>query len=307
MTTPFPQILTVLFDTPPTLDAVGTALARVGATPRPQPRGEGWVLGHPGVMVPGTDDRPGVFVDIVPAPWPDGMGARGGAPALRAAAAQGAFGPAPAPGALARAATHAAHWPEAPAAIATHQAFLRLRTSPMFPGTSTGPAATWRHLTGLAALLMALPGATAWFAPQGEVLHASSTLVASIQEAARDQRHPIDLWTGLRLFRMGDPDGWAVMDTVGMAILGGVDVELCFRPALLDPREAGAFVRNASLYLLQGDKQVSAGHTLEGPGIKVQALAPPQALVPPGRPVLRLVPVGGRPLPPLLQVAPAEE
>lgn len=297
---PFPQILTVLCDRAPALEEVLGVLSRIGAQARPEPRGTGWTLGHPGVLVPGGPDLPGVFVDILPLPWPDGLGARDEDEALRTAALQGAFGPTPAPGALARASTHAAHWPEAAAAVATHTTVLRIRTSPHFPGTAASPAATWRHLTGIGLLLLSLPGATAWFAPQGEVLHSRSTLVPALQRAQDAGHQPVDVWTGLRFFRLGDADGWAVMDTVGMSILDGTDGEFCFRPEELDPREAGAFLRNVTLYLLDGSKPVDEGHTLEGPEMRVRVVRPERCLVAPSRPVLRLVPVAGRPLPAVL-------
>ncbi len=300
MQTPFPHILTVLFDVAPTLDALAQALAKVGGQPRPEPRGTGWTIGHPGVLIPGNDERPGVFVDILPCPWPDGLGTDGRDPALLEAVQTGAFGTATAPGALARAISQAVHWPEAAVSTATHQAFLRIRTSPAFPGTDPGPLITWRHLTGIAALLLAMPSSTAWFAPCGEVLHSRTTLMASLQSAAQGDHLPIDLWSGLRMFRLGDPDGWAVMDTVGMAGLGGQDAELCFRPDVLSPQQAGAFLRNFSLYLIENKKPVEDGHTLEGPGVRLQVRVPDRSLVPPRRSVWRLFPVGGRPVPTLL-------
>ncbi|MBL8619029.1 MAG: hypothetical protein JNM72_25680 [Deltaproteobacteria bacterium] len=295
------------------LDAAPSAAALRAALPAGSPAASGppasaaalWMSGLHAVVV----DLPGgvrARVDLLAAPWPDGLGV-GGPPALAAAVAAGAFGPPPAPGALARAAVHSPGLPAG--AAAAHQAVLRLRALPRAGGPP--PRVVQAALAALALQLgrALAPLSPLLFHPGGELLldlpaaEAAAALIAGPV--------PLALIAGLRVLRVGDPAGWAVVDSVGHGLLGVPDVEVAFMPGMTsrmgrrtraeaDPSAIAAFARELGLYLLGRGDVLLDGHFLEGPGSRYRVHRPSAPLLGPDRAVIRLLPVDGPPLPALL-------
>lgn len=295
------------------LDGLPSAAALRAALPEATPAQGGppasaaalWMSGQHAVVVElagGVRAR----VDLLASPWPDGLGV-GGPPALAAAVAAGAFGPPPAPGALARAVVHSPGLPAG--AAAGHQAVLRLRALPRAGGPP--PRVVHAALAGLALRLARALAALSplLFHPAGELLldlPAAEGAAALIAGPV-----PLALIAGLRVLRVGDPAGWAVVDSVGHGLLGVPDLEVAFVPGMstrmgrrtraeADPAAVAAFARELGLYLLGRGDVLLDGHFLEGPGSRYRVHRPGGPLLGPDRAVIRLLPVDGPPLPALL-------
>lgn len=313
MHAPFSLCLLLLADSLPPLEALRAAVPGAPWSGRaPADRGDPawWMAGAPGQLVaPAGGGR--VLVDLLDQPYPDALGADGGQ-ALAIAAAAGAFGEGAAPGALARAVLHS---PEQGASLpAHHAAVVRLRWMRGVEGADRPAAAQLDALLDLALHLMgSFPAALrVLFSPAGELVMEAAA-VRRHRAAAREAAVlPLGLVAGLRVLRVGDPAGFVVMDSVGHGIVGLPDLEVAFvhgaasgpsgrsaRPAT--PTAIAGFLRDLGLYLLARGEVLLPGHLLEGPGSRYRVSAPSAPLLGPPRRVLRLLPVDGAPLPPLLE------
>lgn len=281
--------ISVLFRAAPSLDAVAESLR--GARGRRVPSsGGGWMGGPGGVVV----DLPGggrAVVTPFSARWPDGMGDPEADPMLFGAWSMGFFGPFVWPGALERATGQRWSFAEAAEAAEAHRGFVRIAaTQVVTPDAPVVPEGydALDELRGVSAVVAAvarLPGALAVFAPSGELLLAPSSFERCLERAL-----PVDAWTQVRLFRVGDGEGWCLMDTVGLQQLDRDDFEAAV-PADADPGAVAAFLRDLSIYALEGDAALRDGDTVDGAGRR-WTLRRGEALTEPPRPTWRLLPDG---------------
>jgi len=327
----FTQSAALLLERVPTKDELAAALE--GCEIRGQlqfsekredgtvPEGRGWAGDDATVVGMGEGSKGAVLVDVVPVRWPDQVG-QGGAEdipdaqpseedqRLVAAYVMGHFGPFAFPFALDRAVgIGQASGFDAAGAVEKHTAFLRLRTSwvlgeqdPSAPPVPEDYDALkeLRFLTELSAnLLEEIPGALCYFNPNGEILAEASHLEASLEHSDKHEMPALDLWSNLRLFALQDLDGFAMMDTIGMPQLDVFDHEAFFPKDKYDPRELGAFLREASYFtLIKGASSVTDGIITRGPGKRDwRALIDRDALVPAPRPVIRWIPMDGTHIP----------
>ena len=300
----FTQSATVLFTRAPSIDAIEAALSSLGCSVDRRETNAGWLSGGTELLVPFGEAPEGhVHVDVLDVPWPDSMGDPKEDADLFGAWSMGAFGPLAFPGNLKRAAEQAVAFEGARAAVSAHRAFVRLRTSylvgrgtdaPMLPEGWSG-LAELDALLQLAAPLLELPGALAYFDPNAEVIASperARTLLAEGEGEGQDEGEggpPLELFSHVRLFVIDEE--WTLMDTVGLDRLFLPDLEAVFTKAT-DPNVVADMLRSASAYLIANGAVIEDGHTLDGPEGTLRVHASESSLGQPPRAVLRLVPEG---------------
>jgi hypothetical protein len=294
----FTQCAAVLLDRVPSLDELGRALDGwvVTALQDPAPGEGGWAACGPGLVIELRSGR-SVIVDLLEHPWPDDP--RSAPEAVRAAWQGGLFGPASAPGALARAKKQAWAWQEGVAVAEGHRAVVRLRTVIDFPADAPrelpkdhDPVHELTTITEMAGALLRVDGATAFFLPGGEVLRSRENVEAVLQRKSGIGPLAVDLWVNLRAVGLGQESDarWVLLDAVGMAQLRLPDQEAVFAEGQEEPDAVAVLLTNACLHLATG-KAIAPGSTSDdGRGRKWRASAAVGLLAPPGRPVLRWTP-----------------
>lgn len=309
------QSIAVLTRTAPSIDTLRELLApsdpkeRTGAP-------TAWMGSERSLLVPYRTDVNGVIeIDVKEQPWPDGMGDPDSDPDLFGAWTMGAFGPGAFPDNLARAVEHCMPCPdEAAQAANEHGAFVRARISYVYGKgedaqvlpTDHDPVGEVALLAELGAALLDLDGALAYFAPGGEVILDRASLLESLRWSREESLPPLDAFTNIRLFQIGEAPGWALMDTVGMDGLFLPDLEAC-TPVDRNLDEVANWLRNMQLYLLEKGPVIEPGVAIAGPGgrwLCVEASA--DGLIEPPRPTLRWVPEGLE-LPDVFSGPPPEE
>ncbi len=300
----FSQSLCVLLERTPSLDELQGALAGF-AQRNASPRRDNatWFGGFDEVLLPYREELNGhVLVDIVDRRWPDSMGDPKDEQELFGAWTMGAFGPGAYPGNLQRAVAHAFHWPEGAVEIAQkHTAIIRLRLSYVFgkgkdaeiipEGADALDELVF--LTRAARALLSLDGALAFFNPNAELLLEAQDIDARLAEAQAMKAAPLGVLCHVRFAHIGEAEGWAVMDTVGLSQLHQHDHEAIFRPEELNPNEVAGWLHQLAHYLHQQGPVIEAGHTVDGPGgtWRCQAIHS-DPLMPAPRSVLRWHPEG---------------
>jgi hypothetical protein len=244
-----------------------------------------------------------IAVDLVDLPWPDDMGDPKSPDEARqmlfAAWSMGYLGPFTFPGNLER----ATRWAEevydrsmAAEAARGHRGLIRVRSSYVFGAQDDAPilpaeydpVAELSKVTEVAAALLNVEGAVAYFNPGGEVLCSLGELTDVLDHCRTHNLPPLPAWSVERVALLSDAPGWAAADTVGMEQLDVADQEAIF-PADGGP-DAGAmagWLRDVSLYLLQNGPVVEPGHTTDGPGGTWRAHQPEQSALAAPRPTLR--------------------
>jgi hypothetical protein len=218
----FLQTGVVLFGRPVSLDAVASALVADFPVVQKYVRDDddGYWLGGEGTVLVASGPGPSasIAVEVFHRPWPDAMGDPEDDAELFGAWSLRQFGVATFPYALARAAAQ----PAAPSA--EHVAFVRLSFSYALGGDDDEPAYpperdVTLELSGVAALaacVCALPGALAWFAPNGEVLIEVETAQRKLRQQSAGE--PVtELWVSTRVVPAGNH---LLVETVGMGALG---------------------------------------------------------------------------------------
>ncbi len=231
----FLQTGVVLFERPVAFEAVAAVLVENFPVVRQveYPAEAAYWLGGEGTVLvaSGPGLNCGVAVEVFHRPWPDSMGDPERDAELFAAWSARCFGLVNFPYALARAAAQ----PTAPSA--EHVAFVRLNLSYVFNGEDDARIAPHDRevqrelsaLAGIAERICAMPGALAWFAPNGEVLlDANAARSLLLQQAAGD---PLtELWVSTRVIPAGNH---LLVETVGMGALGQLPVSACDHQVLL--------------------------------------------------------------------------
>lgn len=294
------QSIAVLTRTAPSLDALRALLARHEL--RDRQGNASWMGAAESLLFPFRPEVNGwIELDVQARPWPDGMGDPQSDADLFGAWSMGAFGPGAFPDNLARAVDQCMPCPEVAAqAAAEHGAFVRARIAYVYGAGPDAkllppdhePLAELATLADLGSALLELDGALAYFAPGGEVILDRKNLEASLRWSAEAGLPPLDVFSNVRLFQIGEAPGWSVMDTVGMDALFLPDAEACVPPGV-DLDEVANWLRNMQLYLLEKGAIIEVGHTIRGPGggwVAIEASA--DGLVSPPRRTLRWVPAG---------------
>lgn len=249
-----------------------------------------WTLESRGYRVTGIEDdaswpemsgpsltvewRPGVngrcLVDITDSPWPDGMGGPKEEGKTFGAWAMGAYGPCTHPGGLERAVQFPV-WPGAGQCVASHRAFVRVRTSYAMQGGEDARVAPPDYdataevcwLLEVAATLLGLEGALAFFNPGGELLLSPELLEQAMAESRERQMPPIQAVVSTHGIRVDEH--WWLGDTVGLAQLDMPDFELSLRRRDLDQEKWLLFPLNLAVYMVTQGVRFETGHTTEGP------------------------------------------
>ena len=253
----FTATLAVPFESAPSVEQLERAVAGADIVGRREAAPNNPWLGGASLLVAMRPEVNGlVTLDIVDAPWPDGMGGPKEDSERFGAWSLGAFGPFTFPGALARATEQAIVWPEAPRRVSRHRAFIRVRSSYVFgkggdaPVLPEGydPLAELFFMTDLCREVLKLEGAIAGFAPSGEVVPDRDSLEALLAEREQAELPPLDAWINVRFFGLGDVAGWALMDTIGNDQLDGRDLEAGFPSDRVGPDEVASWLRMVTLY-----------------------------------------------------------
>jgi hypothetical protein len=291
----FLQTGVVLFGRPVSLDAVASALAADFPVLRQHARADdaGYWLGGEGTVLVATGPGPSasVAVEVFHRPWPDSMGDPEDDAELFGAWSLRQFGLATFPYALARAAAQ----PTAPSA--EHVAFVRLSLSYVLGGDDDAPVYPQERdvpgellaLGALATRVCALPHASAWFSPNGEVLIGVETALTKLRQQSAGAPMT-ELWVSTRVVPAGNH---LLVETVGMGALGArpmaaYDHQVLLPDLGLEMELVVRFLREISgAGRLVGTEQVPTGSLL-GPGGR---WAPEQAESdnPPPRDVVRWV------------------
>jgi len=305
----FSQGVSVLLSRPTTLDELAPLLRDFPIAKR-NDEGSGH-MGGPSWLIPFRPEVNGyVSVDLQDHPWPDHMGDPERETELLAAWSMGGFGPFAFPGNLERTGQQAWGWQEAGALAQRHRAFLRVRSSyifgaageaPVLPGDYR-PLEELHFVTRVARALLDHPAELLYFNANGEKLLDAAHLDEALAYHARHDLPPLEVWSNVRLFNASD--GWLLMDSVGMAQLDCRDGEACFPRDAYQPQAVDAFLRNASVYLLERGDVIKDGDTMPGPGeINWRARHVEEGVCPPPhRPLLRWFPLDGSRPPPDLAV-----
>ncbi|MBI5533757.1 MAG: DUF4261 domain-containing protein [Deltaproteobacteria bacterium] len=296
----FMQGLAVLLRERPSLDDIEQALSGFDIVKRVEPGEFSWMSGLFGVVVAMRPQVNGyVVVDVVDRPWPDAMGDPKTDSLLFGAWSMGFFGPLTFPGGMQRAVSHAYGWPGAKAAAEGHRAFVRVRVSYVLGAAAGAPVAPadqdaegeLMFATNVARALSRIPGALAYFNPNGEVLLHPDELHLSMGQARDQDLPPLDAWSNVRMFKVDD--AWMMMDTVGLGQLDLEDHEAWFRKGACDPNSVGTWLRNLSVYVQRGGK-IADGDTSDGPrGVHWRARRVDESQLSPPRAVIRWAPDDG--------------
>lgn len=303
----------ILFDRSVPADELADALAefdilgRFEAAESWEFGGNGLTLAFPAGEAP-TRPTGRLLVDTLSQCWPDGMGDPQDDPTLLGAWTMGHFGPFAYPGGLARAALQTWSWPGGRDVPLKHRGFVRLRAThaaeagpddPVIP-PGYDPIAELRFVTAVALKLLMVPGALAYFNPNGETLRSPELVMDAVEYSDTAGVPPLDLWANVRLFNL-EAD-WKLMDTVGHGQFDRPgwadsfpDLEACVPPGgRYDLQDVDGFFRNVCLYLISNGPAIADGDTVPGPGgVNWTAHVRRHGLVVPPRATLRFVPDDG--------------
>jgi Suppressor of fused protein (SUFU) len=182
-----------------------------------------WVAGEGCLMFESASgSNGGVAVELFHRAWPDSMGGPETDPELFMAWSMRQFGLATFPFGLARAGAQSA------APSSDHVAFVKLSLSYIFGADEDAQvspedrdvSAELARLAALAAPVLGLDGAVAWFAPNGEVLTEPAVAREKLLLQAAGEHVP-DLWVSTRAYSAGKH--WLV-ETVGVGTLGAKSI-----------------------------------------------------------------------------------
>jgi hypothetical protein len=266
----FLQTGVVLFDRSLSLDELAACFAELTPRRRIDKSNDApyWLAGEGCLMFESDSGaNGGVAVELFHRPWPDSMGSPETDPELFMAWSMRQFGLATFPFGLARAGAQT----DAPSS--DHVAFVKLNLSYIFGADEDALVspedrevrAELARLSALAAPVLALPGAVAWFAPNGEVLTEPPAARSKLLLQAGGEHVP-ELWVCTRAYSAGKH--WLV-ETVGVGTLGAKSTPLDHQVLLPDLGLDGdviiRFVQELSGAARFGSDQVPTEPVL-GPG-----------------------------------------
>jgi len=201
--------------------------------------------------------------------WPDAMGDPDHDPELFAAWSRHQFGLLTFPYGLARAAAQ----PQAPSP--EHVAFVMLSWSSASSESEKAPSdpggrsvlSELSELSRVAAVVCGIPGALAWFSPNGEVLLEAAVARAKLQQQSAGQLVP-ELWISTRVVPAGNH---LLVETLGMGALGdppltAYDHQVLLPDLGLDMDLVVRFLREISGAVRMSGSAEIPTETLLGPG-----------------------------------------
>jgi hypothetical protein len=184
--------------------------------------------------------------------------------------------------------------------VPTHRAFIRIRATYVLGGDDDAhvlpedyePLMELERVTQIALKLSRLQGVLCYFNPNGEVLLSKEELEATLATAAKEQRLPIEAWSNVRLVQPEEWEGWALVDSVGMAQLDVADHEACFDLSRYNVNDVVLLVRNLCLYTLDSKAEFHAGEITDGPGgVAWKTRGTVEPIMPAPREIVRWVPI----------------
>ncbi|MCU0656069.1 MAG: hypothetical protein MUF64_12690 [Polyangiaceae bacterium] len=294
----FTQGVAILFEQAPLAPAMAQALAPFAASPHEGTEQNffetSWIL----PLAPGSSGV--IMVDTLPRPWPDSFGNPENDALVYLAWGAGAFGPGAFPGGLQRAADGA---PEAEVRSRRerHRCVVRVRvtyalgrdpadTSPLFPAGRDAIVELQRTLQ-IAAALLILPGALAFFNPSAELLASPDAFFRALA-ASRGKPLPWPLLISIRNLPM--EGGRRVLDSLGLASqFAHASPTLRDHELLLEDGQAegaAAFLRGLCAGAVLQGHDWQPGDRVDGPGGVWAPVAHEEALLVPPRPVWRWLP-----------------
>jgi hypothetical protein len=296
----FTQGVALLLSRAVTLDEIEPLLADFKILRRTEASKSKEIAG-PGLTISFRPEANGVAViDLQNERWPDHMGDPKDEPMLFAAWTMGHYAPYTFPGNLDRAVQQAWTWKEAGAAVAEHQAYIRIKVtyvgrakpnSPVLPSDYQAEPEL-QFLVRVATALAAHPAVVAYFNPAGEVLRTPAALSEELAYHQQENLPSLGLWSNARVFNPNN--GWLFMDTIGMEQLDIPDQEACFRKDSYDLNEVGGMLRNICLYRMQRGDVFKTGNTMDGAGgVRWRVFHVEESLAPRPRQVLRWFPEDG--------------
>lgn len=294
----FTQSAVILFEGRVDVDAVARSLVDFDVTQRLDASDDDWMRGPTITIAMRPEVNGHVVVDLQDRTWPDQMGDPKTDSALFGAWATGWFGPFVFPQNLERAVAMSFTWSEAAAVTGRHTSFVRIKSSYVLGASGEAtvlpadyvPLEELEFVTSVARAVARMPGALAYFNPNGEVLRTPQGLDENIQWHRSHGLPPLPAWANIRLFKHSPT--WLMMDTIGMDQLDVDDHEACFAKGSYSPQEVDHFLRNATNYVLQNGPLIKDGDTMDGPGgIRWQAMSIEESLAPRPRRVLRWLPM----------------
>lgn len=319
------QLLAVLFRRPLPIGELRALVERAHEIGAESPGGDGWRIAGPTLAIHYQEELGGfVLLDTVDHPWPDRIEL--GDRETRGAWAAGCFGAFGRPGGLQAAVRNASRTcDDSGAAAAAHAGFVRIQLgyaeekegqeAPAAPDAEPpavramgGPderdrAHELAFMTELARALLDHPDALYVFSPGSELLMDRAFLDPRIERGRTDPVLALDAWCGVRLFPLAE--GWGVMDTVGNAQVGALDLEVAYPLDAFDNDDMRVFLLRLTRDWLVDVIDAQPGEVCEGPGgIPWQVASRGWSLADPVRPAARLVPAwpeghpGRRPVPP---------
>jgi len=300
----YTQCVVVLAESPVSIGELQPLLPEFPIVRTVETDSEWYFSGSTAVVEYRPDVNGMVAIDVVDRTWPDDMGNPRTEAMLFGAWGMGYFGPYAYPNGLDRAVKHAWGWPEAKAIIPRHCGFLRIRTSYLFgaePETKVlpeeyRPQQELEFIVEIAQGILDHPAALAYFNPNGEVLATKKMVNDSVTFGREHDLPALDLWSNVRMFAL-NPE-WMLMDTVGCWQLDMPDHEATFPKNRFQPNDVANFLRNASAYVLKGDRPIKDYDTMNGPGgIAWQAIRFADPIAVPPREVYCWVPTGTKGIP----------
>ncbi|MEX1041604.1 MAG: hypothetical protein WDZ51_13280 [Pirellulaceae bacterium] len=241
----------------------------------------------------GDSETARLVVETLPHPWPDSTD-------LHDRSAE-EFGLGTEPWGLQRSLEQCWVWDTASAAVSRHQAVVRVRreSTGAEGGVLDTPQVTARDVTQLIRQALAaatLPGVLAYFQPAGEVLLPPHVVAEMLEHATIAQIPPLDLWSNIRLSWL--TDDWSLVETIGNIQLGLPDVEVYYEHDRQETNDVAALARSVSLRMLQEESAPKTGESFEThAGGRFVVKAANENLLPPNRPIARLLPEDGGELP----------
>jgi hypothetical protein len=302
----FLQGMAVLFRALPSVDEVTAALQSLGDVGRRPASGEkNWISGYEGWLVPFRPEVNGkVIVELIDAPWPDGMGnPTAAAPDkfLFGAWSMGFMTPGAWPGMLEIAKFTADALGDKDAAQAAgprgHVGFARVLLSYALGADDKAPVAPasrdarveFEFCLKVVEALLTLPGALAYFNPAGSLLMSPARYQTSKGQIP-DGLPPLPLATMPRKAQLS-PREPTFMEITGLSQLRDHIPDVS---ALLGPPNKGGEVvdmlYNIATYLISSGPVIADGHTIDGPGGRWRAKLVKESETPPPREVLTFSP-----------------
>jgi len=182
-------------------------------------------------------------------------------------------------------------WDTVAEVVGRHQAVIRVRLE-ISGSVPLTPSAASKNLVRVIRETISgrgLPNVLAYFQPAGEVLLPPHVVAEILEHATIAQIPPLDLWSNIRISWL--TDHWSLVETVGNIQLDLPDAEIYFEHARQEANDVAALARAVSLRMLTEASAPSIGQSFAAhDGSMFIVVKPTENLLPPARPITRLLP-----------------